>query len=90
MYCFFFCAANNDVVEAHATALNCTVTFLSIHVAKTDFSETFRPRGSSSVTNNSRSKRLTEICDIHAYFNCTGYQDNCILQVIVSLTFLII
>ena len=29
-----------------------TVTFLSIHVAKTDFSETFQPRGSSSVTNN--------------------------------------
>ena len=24
------------MVEAHATALNCTVTFLSIHVAKTD------------------------------------------------------
>ena len=30
-----------DVVGAHAMALNCTVTFLSIHVAKTDFSETF-------------------------------------------------
>ena len=29
------------MVGAHATALNCTVTFLSIHVAKTDFSETF-------------------------------------------------
>ena len=43
---------HNDVVEDHATALNCTITFLSIHVAKTDFSETFRPRGSSSVTNN--------------------------------------
>ena len=42
----------DDVVEAHATALNWTVTFLSIHVAKTDVSETFRPRGSSSVTNN--------------------------------------
>ena len=43
----------SGVVEAHATALNCAVTFLSVHVAKTDFSETFRPRGSSSVTNNS-------------------------------------
>ena len=42
-----------DVLEAHATALNWTDTFLSIHVAKTDFSETFRPWGS---------KRLTEIC----------------------------
>ena len=61
----------HDVVEAHATALNWTDTSLSIHVAKTDFSEMFRPRGSSSVTNNnvvwdwrrpSRSKRLTEIC----------------------------
>ena len=41
-----------DVVEAHATALNWTDTFLSIHVAKTDFSEMFRPRGSLSVTNN--------------------------------------
>ena len=55
-----------DVVEAHATALNWTDTFLSIHVAKTDFSETFQPQGSSSVTNNwrrpSRSKRLTKIC----------------------------
>ena len=28
------------MVEAHATALNWTVTFLSIHVAKTDFSDT--------------------------------------------------
>ena len=28
-----------DVVEAHATALNWTDTFLSVHVAKTDFSE---------------------------------------------------
>ena len=49
---------NGDVVEAHATVLNCTVTFLSIHVAKTDFSETFRPRGSSSVTNNSYNSYL--------------------------------
>ena len=30
-----------NVVEAHATALNCTFTFLSIHLAKADFSETF-------------------------------------------------
>ena len=41
-----------DVEEAHAMVLNCTITFLSIHIAKTDFSETVRPRGSSSVTNN--------------------------------------
>ena len=45
-------SVRGDVVEAHAMALNCTVTFLSIHVAKIDFSETFQPRGSSSVTNN--------------------------------------
>ena len=32
--------------------MNWTDTFLSIRAAKTDFSETFRPRGSSSVTNN--------------------------------------
>ena len=29
------------MVEAHATALNCTSTFFGIHIAKTDFSETF-------------------------------------------------
>ena len=40
------------MVEAHATALNSKDTFWSIHIAKTGFSETFRPRGSSSVTNN--------------------------------------
>ena len=34
-HCFNTKAPNlDDVVAAHATALNCTVTFLSIHVAK--------------------------------------------------------
>ena len=41
-------------------ALNCTSIFFGIHIAKTDFSETFRPRGSSSVTN---SKELLFVTD---------------------------
>ena len=38
----------HDVVEAHATALNC-LGMLSTHVARTNNHETFQPRGSLSV-----------------------------------------
>ena len=47
-YCTPSCKAWLFLPRSH----NYTYTFLSIRIAKTDFSETFRPQGSSSVTNN--------------------------------------